>query len=121
MHSKKAEFYRKLGCLRIMLQHLRESLRQNDFSGIESNSKNIQEMLLDLIKMQRLLTRPEQTSLRPRFQCLREEALHQLEIARRILDDSLEAMLILIKTVQDAGGYPVRRVTDSSISVAGTE
>jgi hypothetical protein len=105
MKSVRGEFVRKLGCLRLELQHLNESLRTNDFSGIELQSRAIQDLLVDLIRQQRRLTRVEQMSLKPRFAALREDALHSLEIARRILDDSLEAMLVLVKSVQDASGY----------------
>jgi hypothetical protein len=115
MKSLRGEFIRKLGCLRLHLQHLDESLRTNDFSGIETQSKDIQDLLLDMIKYQRKLTKAEQISLRPRFQYLREEALHSLEVARRILDDSLEAMLVLVKAVQDAGSYGQTREGSSII------
>jgi hypothetical protein len=115
MKSMRGEFVRKLGCLRLHLQHLNESLRTNDFSGIETQSKDIQDLLLDLIKYQRKLTRAEQISMRPRFASLREDSLHSLEIARRILDDSLEAMLVLVKTVQDSNGYGPERQGSSII------
>ncbi|RPH95737.1 hypothetical protein EHM69_03380 [candidate division KSB1 bacterium] len=105
MKSVRGEFVRKLGCLRLELQHLEESLRTNNLSGIEDQSRSIQDLLLDLVKQQRKLTRAEQLSLRPRFASLREDALHSLEVARRILDDSLEAMLVLVKSVQETSGY----------------
>jgi hypothetical protein len=96
---------RKLGCLRIELQHLDDGMRTNNLSDIETRSRTIQDLLLDLVKQQRRLTRAEQAVLRPRFASLREDALHSLEVARRILDDSLEAMLWLMKAVQDTTGY----------------
>jgi hypothetical protein len=105
MKSARGEFVRKLGCLRLCLQHLDESLRTNNLTGIEDESRVIQELLVDLVKSQRKLTKPEQMGMRPRFASLREDALHSLEVARRILDDSLEAMLVLVKAVQDANGY----------------
>lgn len=105
MTSIRGEFVRKLGCLRLGLQHLDAHLRSNNLSGIEEESRAIQELLLDLVKYQRRLTRAEQVSLKPRFAALREQALHSLELAQRILDDSLEAMLVLVKSVQDAGNY----------------
>jgi DNA anti-recombination protein RmuC len=103
--SIRGEFMRKLGCLRIELQHLDDGLRANDLNDIEERSRTIQELLLDLVKQQRRLTRSEQTVLRPRFAALRQDALHSLEVARRILDDSLEALLWLMKAVQDTSGY----------------
>jgi len=103
--SVRGEFMRKLGCLRLELQHLDEGLRTNNLTDIETRSRAIQDLLLDLVKQQRRLTRAEQATLRPRFAVLREDALHSLEVARRILDDSLEAMLWLMKAVQDASGY----------------
>jgi hypothetical protein len=116
MKSARGDFVRKLGCLRLCLQHLDESLRTNNLSGIEDESRDIQELLVDLVKMQRKLTKTEQLSLRPRFASLRENAIYSLEVARRILDDSLEAMLVLIKAVQDAGGYGTT-TTGSTIMV----
>jgi hypothetical protein len=105
MKSVRGDFVRKLGCLRMQLQHLNEDLRTNNLVGIENESRLIQDTLVDLIKHQRKLTREEQLSMKPRFVSLREDALHSLEISRRILDDSLEAMMVLVKTVQDAQGY----------------
>lgn len=105
MKSMRGEFVRKLGCLRLELQHLDEGLRVNDLTDIENRSRTIQELLVDLLKQQRKLTRAEQVSLRPRFAALREDALHSLEVSRRILDDSLEAMLWLVKAVQDTTSY----------------
>jgi len=104
MKPMRGEFMRKLGCLRLELQNLSRSLRANDLSGIETGSRTVQDLLVDLVKQQRKLTRAEQTSLRPRFASLREDALHTLEMAQRILDDSLEAMLVLVKAVQDSTG-----------------
>jgi hypothetical protein len=105
MKSLRAEFMRKLGCLRLELQHLDDGLRTNNLTDIEDRSRAIQDLLVDLVKQQRRLTRTEQISLRPRFAALREDALHSLEVSRRILDDSLEAMLWLMKAVQDTSGY----------------
>ncbi len=105
MKSFRGEFVRKLGCLRLSLQHLEAHLRTNNLGGVELESRAMQDMLIDLVKFQRKLTRPEQQLLRPRFAALRQDALHSLELAQRILDDSLEAMLVLVKSVQDAGNY----------------
>jgi hypothetical protein len=105
MKSVRGEFVRKLGCLRLEVQHLNESLRTNNFSGIEERSRTIQDLLVDLVKYQRKLTKLEQLSMKPRFATLRDEALQSLEIARHILDDSLEAMLELVKSVQITSGY----------------
>ena len=105
MKSVRGEFVRKMGCLRLELQHLNQSLRSNDFSGIESQSRVMQDLLVDLVKYQRKLTKAEQLSLKPRFAQLREEALHSLEVARHILDDSLEAMTALLKCVQKSTSY----------------
>jgi hypothetical protein len=105
MKSVRGEFVRRLGCLRLELQHLNESLRTNNFSGIEDQSRAIQDMLIDLVKYQRKLSKGEQLSLKPRFASLREEAMHSLEVARHILDDSLEAMMVLVKSMQPSSGY----------------
>jgi hypothetical protein len=105
MKSVRGEFIRKLGCLRMHLQHLNENLRTNNLSGMEDHSKVIEDLLLDLVKSQRKLGKPEQLTMKPRFALLREEALDSLEIAQRILDDSLEATTLLLRTVQDAAGY----------------
>ena len=105
MKSIRGEFMRKLGCLRLELQHLDEGLRTNNLTDIETRSQSIETILLDLVKQQRRLTRAEQATLRPRFAALRQDALHSLEVSRRILDDSLEAMLWLMKAVQDASSY----------------
>ena len=43
--------------------------------------------------------------MRRRFVNLRQEALRCLEISRRILDDSLRAMLELIKSVEESSEY----------------
>ncbi|MFZ5434393.1 MAG: hypothetical protein ACOZB3_11560 [Calditrichota bacterium] len=109
MKSTRGDFLRKLGCLRLEVQHLNESLRTNDLSGMEEQSRTIQDLLIDLMKSQRKLSRLEQLSMRPRLTMLRQEALHSLEISRRILDDSLEAMMILVKCVQDAAGYGITK------------
>ena len=116
MKSTRGDFLRKLGCLRLEVQHLNESLRTNDLTGMEDQSRVIQDLLIDLVKSQRKLTRAEQSGLRPRLATLRQDALHSLELSRRILDDSLEAMMVLVKCVQDAGGYGFGK-TGSSIIV----
>ena len=116
MKSARGDFVRKLGCLRLELQHLNSSLRSNDLSEMEERSRIIQDLLIDLVKSQRKLSRAEQTGLRPKLAVLREESLHSLEIARRILDDSLEAMMMLVKSVQDAAGYGAGK-TGSSVIV----
>jgi hypothetical protein len=105
MKSVRGEFMRKLGCLRLQLQHLNENLRTNNLSGMEEQSKVIEDLLLDLVKSQRKLTKSEQVTMKPRFAKLREEALDSLEIAQRILDDSLEATMTLIRMAQEAAGY----------------
>lgn len=107
MSSPRAEFVRKMGCLRLELQHLERGLRENDLTGVEERSRAAQDLLVDLVRGQRRLTRGEMRALRPQFTALREEALRHLEITRRILDDSLEAMLTLIKAAQDASGYGI--------------
>lgn len=116
MKSVRSEFMRKLGCLRLELQHLDDGLRTNNLTDIEDRSRVIQDLLVDLVKHQRRLTRVEQMTLRPRFAMLREDALHSLEVSRRILDDSLEAMLWLVKAVQDSSGYG-RNSQGSSIMI----
>lgn len=98
-----------MGCLRLELQHLDDGLRDNNLTEIENRSRAVQNLLMDLVKQQRKLTRAEQMTLRPRFAALREDALHSLEVARRILDDSLEAILWLMKAVQEQPGCPVGR------------
>lgn len=105
MKSVRGEFVRKLGCLRLEVQHLNQSLRTNDFTGIETQSRTIQDFLIDIVKYQRKLSKSEQLTMKPRFVSLREEALQTLEVARHVLDDSLEAMLLLVKSVQEAAGY----------------
>jgi hypothetical protein len=107
MTAARGEYMRKLGCLRLQLQHLDQSLRTNNLSEMETISRSVEDLLLDLVKGQRKLSREDHAALRPRFAALREDALHSLEVARRILDDSLEAMLLLVKTVQDATGNSV--------------
>lgn len=107
MTAARSEFMRKLGCLRLQLQHLDQSLRSNNMSELETISRSIEDLLLDLVKNLRKLNREDHVALKPRFTLLREDALHSLEVARRILDDSLEAMLVLVKTVQDATGNNV--------------
>jgi hypothetical protein len=105
MNSNRNEFVRLIGCLRIHIKHLQLGLRKNDLTAMEAESLQIQELLLDLLKKQRKLTKMDQQLLRRRFVTLRQEALKCLEIARRILDDSLRAMLELIKAVEDSADY----------------
>lgn len=105
MNSNRNEFVRLIGCLRIHIGHLQQGLRKNDLNSIESESTQIQELLLDLLRMQRKLPKADQQALRRRFVTLRQEALRCLEISRKILDDSLRAMLELIKTVEESTNY----------------
>jgi len=56
MKSVRGEFMRKLGCLRIELQHLDEGMRTNNLSDIENRARAIQDLLLDLVKQQRRMT-----------------------------------------------------------------
>ena len=102
MKSLKGEFVRKIGCLNLAVIQLNRALKIGDLIKIEEQTAQIQESLIDLIKMQRRLTRTEQQQCKPHFANAREDAISVLEIARRLLDDSLEAMMILIKTVQDS-------------------
>jgi len=105
MDSDRNEFVRLVGCLRIHIRHLQQGLKKNDLTAIENESQEVQQLLLDLLKKQRELPKTDRQSLRRRFVNLRQEALKCLEISRRILDDSLRAMLELIKTVEDASDY----------------
>lgn len=105
MESNRSEFVRQLGCLRIHIQRLEQSLRRNELSGIEEQSQAVQEVLVDLLKRQRKLSKPDQQSLRAKFVGLRQEALRCLEISRRILDDSLRALLELVKIVEESSNY----------------
>ena len=107
MKSYRGDFVRKLGCLHLELRHLDESVRTNDVTGMEEHSRVIQDLLMDLVKSQRKLTRVEQMKLHPKLAELRQAALQSLEISRRILDDSLEAMMVLVKCAQEAAGYGV--------------
>ena len=116
MNSNKNEFVRLIGCLRIHIRHLQTGLRKNDLTAMETESQQIQELLLDLLKKHRKLPKLEQQQLRRRFVTLRQEALKCLEIARRILDDSLRAMLELIKAVEESADYG-RKSVGSSIVV----
>jgi hypothetical protein len=61
--------------------------------------------LLDLLRKQRTLPKKDQQALKRRFVNLRQEALRCLEISRKILDDSLRAMLELIKSVEETADY----------------
>lgn len=105
MNSNRNEFIRLIGCLRIHIRHLQQGLRKNDMNSIETESQQIQELLLDLLKKQRKLPKADQQALKRRFVSLRQEALKCLEISRKILDDSLRAMLELIKSVEETADY----------------
>ena len=105
MPTPRGEFIRKLGCLCIHVQRLNRSLADTDFCQIESESQLTQDLVLELIKSQRKLSKPDQRSLRPRFAQRREEALHSLEMSRHVLDDSHEAALTLLRAVHEAAGY----------------
>jgi Holliday junction resolvasome RuvABC ATP-dependent DNA helicase subunit len=110
MNSNRNEFVRLIGCLRIHIRHLQNGLRKNDLSSIETESQQIQELLLDLLKKQRKLPKEDQQALKRRFVTLRQEALKCLEISRKILDDSLRAMLELIKSVEETSAYGSRNM-----------
>jgi len=116
MSTARAEFIRKLGCLSIHVQRIERSLKLNDFCQIESESQAIQDLVLELIKGQRKLNRDDQRSLRTRFAALREEALHSLEMARHVLDDSYEAALNLVRTVQEAAGLGIDESGSSPVA-----
>ena len=105
MKSHRAEFVRRMGCLSIRLEHLNDALRRNDTSAIEREAAAVQDELSDLVRLQGRLSRDELASLRPRFAGFRERAMRSLEIAQRILDDSLAAMQALVKSVQDSNHY----------------
>jgi hypothetical protein len=105
MKPTRAEFVRHLGTLRIHVQKLSRGMRTNDLEVLEQESRAVQESLLELIKTQRRLPREDQQAVRPHFTTLRKEALQCLELARKILDDSLQAMLGLIKICEEAGNY----------------
>lgn len=104
MSTVRGEFIRKLGCLCIHVQRLNRSLLENDYYQIETESQVTQDLVLELIKGQRKLSRQDQRSLRPRFAQRRQEALQSLEISRHVLDDSHEAALGLMRIVQEAAG-----------------
>jgi hypothetical protein len=101
MTTTRGEFIRKLGCLCIHIQRLNRSLNDNDFYAIEAESQIVQDVVLELIKTQRKLTKPDQLQLRSRFTDLRCEALQSLELSRHLLDESAEAATELIRTVQE--------------------
>ncbi len=109
MTTSRGEFIRKLGCLCIQIQRLNRSLAANDYYAIEAHSQVVQDIVLELIKTQRKLSKADQLRLRARFTELRCEALQSLELSRHMLDESAEAAQELVKTVQevmshDAGG-----------------
>jgi len=104
MPTVRGEFIRKLGCLCIHVQRLNRSLQANDFCLIESESQVVQDLVLELIKSQRKLSKEDQRSLRARFAARREDALRSLEMARHLLDDSHEAAISLLRAVQEAAG-----------------
>jgi hypothetical protein len=101
MTTSRGEFIRKLGCLCIHVQRLNRSLQANDFNTVEAQSQVVQDIVLELIKTQRKLPRPDQAQLRARFAEMRCAALQSLELSRHVLDESAEAAQELIKTVQD--------------------
>ncbi|MCC6477539.1 hypothetical protein IT157_10840 [bacterium] len=98
------EFTRQLGCLRIHIQHLEQRLRKNDLTGIELEAGEVERTLIQLLRLQRTLPRHEQQTLRRKFVELRQQALRTLEISRRILDESMKAMIDLIDAVEEAAG-----------------
>jgi hypothetical protein len=101
----RAEFVRTLGVLRIHVQNLDRSLRTNDIDGMERESQLVQDVLLDLIKSQRKMPREQQQVLKPYFTTVRKDALKCLELARKILDDSLQATLELVRMLEEANNY----------------
>ncbi len=105
MSQNPTEFVRTLGVLRLSVQRLQIAMRENRLDEVEQEASNVQETLLGLIKTQRKLPRQSQSLLRPHFTAIRKEALKALELSRRILDDSLQAMLTLIKCVEEANNY----------------
>jgi hypothetical protein len=116
MPTLRGEFIRKLGCLNIHVQRLNHSLTANEYYRIEDESQVIQDLVIDLIKNQRRLSKQDQRTLRPRFSAFREEALRSLENSRHVLDESLEAALSLLRTVQEACGY---NLEDSDPPITG--
>ncbi len=100
-----AEFVRHIGALRIMVRNLNLALRENKLDSVEELSHSMQELLLEMIRAQRKLPRDAQKSLKPHFAAVRKDALKALELSRKILDDSLEAVHELIKSVQEIVGY----------------
>lgn len=103
--KSRSDFVRQLGVLRIHVQNLSRGLKSNDIDALEQESQAVQDILLDLIKSQRRLPRTEQVSVKPHFVTIRKEALKCLELARKILDDSLQATLELVRMLDEANGY----------------
>lgn len=104
MRCSGAEFVRKLGCVRIALGHLNQALIASDLTELENRSRQIQDGLIELVKLERRLTRPARATFKPRLAELRQEILAPLEQARKILDDSLTVMMTMVKAAQDAAG-----------------
>lgn len=101
----RADFVKNLGILRIHVQNLDRGLRTNNVDVMESESQVVQDVLLNLIKSQRKLSREQQLSLKPYFTTVRKDALRCLELARKILDDSLQATLELVRILEEANNY----------------
>jgi hypothetical protein len=100
-----ADFVRTLGVLRIHVQNLNRGLRTNDIDAMERESQYVQEILLDLIKNQRRMPKEQQQAIKPYFADLRRDALKCLELARKVLDDSLQATLELVRILEEANNY----------------
>ena len=67
MSSNRNEFVRLIGCLRIHIGHLQQGLRKNDLQSMETESQQIQELLLDLLRKQRTLPKKDQQAFETAF------------------------------------------------------
>lgn len=97
---KKSFFIRRLGCLVIHTLRLEKLLTASDIEMLEREAQEVQDLVLELIKAQRKLSKIDQDAIRLRFTDQRRKALELLEQARHLLSEPADFVLQQLTEIQ---------------------
>jgi len=96
------EMRQKLGQLKIHNQRAQKAILNNDITGMETESDNIEVLLIEVLRLRTKLSKDKQKKIRQVFIAIREETLQTLELLRRVLDDSMKMLFELIDTIEES-------------------